>query len=99
MSTHPTGRTYRKTAGTPDYDDPVFWDKKFATGQDVGEWLNPGDALIEAVISDLQSRPLRDAKRPKVLHLGPGISKLGAKVRDSFVAQGWAGNGIVVCRP
>ncbi|KAG2413027.1 hypothetical protein HFD88_010586 [Aspergillus terreus] len=95
MSTHPTGRTYRKTAGTPDYDDPIFWDKKFATGQDVGEWLNPGDVLIEAVISDLQSRPLREAKRPKVLHLGPGISKLGAKVRDSFVAQGWAGNGIV----
>ncbi|OOO04438.1 hypothetical protein OAory_01052850 [Aspergillus oryzae] len=33
-------RTHTKIAGTPDYDDPIFWDTKFATGQDVGEWLN-----------------------------------------------------------
>ncbi|KAL4894894.1 hypothetical protein BDV59DRAFT_175218 [Aspergillus ambiguus] len=95
MSTHPTGRTYKKLAGNPDYDDPTYWNKKFATGQDVGEWLNAGEPLIEAVISDLQSRPLKEPTRPKVLHLGPGVSKLGAKVRDSFVSQGWAGDGIV----
>lgn len=96
MATPPTGRTYRKTTGTPDYDDPTFWDTKFATGKDVGEWLNSGDALIEAVMHNLQTQLLTEEKKPKVLHLGPGISKLGARVRDAFTTHGWTGNGIVV---
>ncbi|KAL2010207.1 hypothetical protein VTN00DRAFT_6014 [Thermoascus crustaceus] len=95
-SSSPAGRTRtkKKITGAPDYDDAAFWDTKFATGQDVGEWLNSGEGLIEAVLSDLERRPLPSG-RPRVLHLGPGISKLGTKLRDAFVRRGWMGNGIV----
>ncbi|KAE8155317.1 hypothetical protein BDV25DRAFT_135065 [Aspergillus avenaceus] len=86
-------RTHIKLAGTPDYDDPGFWNKKFATGQDVGEWLNPGESIIDTVVSDWENRSTQES--PRVLHLGPGISKLGTKLRDAFVARNWAGNGIV----
>lgn len=92
-----------KIKGAPDYDDVEFWDKKFVTGQDVGEWLNPGDALLDAAISHLeQSQGLSEKSqtiRPRVLHLGPGISALGSKLCDAFVARGWRGDGIVVCLP
>ncbi|KAL4744486.1 hypothetical protein BDW72DRAFT_188394 [Aspergillus terricola var. indicus] len=87
-----------RRTGAPDYDDPSFWDTKFATGQDVGEWLNPGEVLLDALISFLENRPAPTAAQrdaPKVLHLGPGISKLGSRVRDAFVARGWKANGIV----
>ncbi|KAJ5557371.1 hypothetical protein N7494_001286 [Penicillium frequentans] len=87
-----TGRP-QKVTGAPDYDNPDFWDDRFATGQDVGEWLNSGEALIDAVVSDLESRPVR---RPRVLHLGPGVSQLGLKLRDACVERHWNGNGIVV---
>ncbi|KAL4789656.1 hypothetical protein BDV19DRAFT_20770 [Aspergillus venezuelensis] len=85
-----------KRTGAPDYDDPSFWDVKFATGQDVGEWLNHGDVLLEAILALLESQfaPEKHAT-PRVLHLGPGLSKLGAKVRNEFVERGWAGNGVV----
>lgn len=101
MASSSARRTHtKKITGAPDYDDAAFWDTKFATGQDVGEWLNSGEALVEAVLSDLERRPLPciagEAKRPRVLHLGPGISKLGTKLRDAFVRRGWMGNGIVV---
>lgn len=92
--TPPTARTHTKL-GTPDYDDPHYWDAKFATGRDVGEWLNPGDSLIDAVLSDLDGRSWADTV-PRVLHLGPGISKLGVKLRDAFTDRSWPGNGIVV---
>jgi hypothetical protein len=92
-----------KIKGAPDYDDAAFWDKKFETGQDVGEWLNPGDALLNAAISHLeQSQRLSEKSqriRPRVLHLGPGISALGSKLCDAFVQRGWRGDGIVVCLP
>lgn len=78
----------------PDYDLASFWDNKFATGQDIGEWLNPGDALRDAVLSDLDRR--EGTETPRVLHLGPGISKLGSKLCDAFRARGWMGRGIVV---
>ncbi|RDW68902.1 uncharacterized protein DSM5745_08662 [Aspergillus mulundensis] len=83
--------------GAPDYDDPSFWDRKFATGQDVGEWLNAGEILLDALISFLETRSAAEAAKaaPRVLHLGPGISKLGGRVRDAFVARGWRGSGIV----
>ncbi|KAL4998955.1 hypothetical protein BDV10DRAFT_200956 [Aspergillus recurvatus] len=87
-----------RRTGAPDYDDPSFWDTKFATGQDVGEWLNPGEVLLDALLSFLETRPALGAAQtdtPNVLHLGPGISKLGSRVRDAFVARGWKGNGIV----
>lgn len=83
----------QKVTGAPDYDNPDFWDDRFATGQDVGEWLNSGEALVDAVVSDLESRPVR---RPRVLHLGPGVSQLGLKLRDACVERHWNGNGIVV---
>lgn len=90
-----------KIKGAPDYDDAAFWDKKFVTGQDVGEWLNPGDVLLDAAISHLeQSQDLAGESqriRPRVLHLGPGISALGSKLCDAFVQRGWRGDGIVVC--
>ncbi|KAJ6003340.1 hypothetical protein N7451_005887 [Penicillium sp. IBT 35674x] len=86
-----TGRP-QKVTGAPDYDNPEFWDDRFATGQDVGEWLSSGEALIDAVVSDLESRPYG---RPRVLHLGPGVSKLGLKLRDACVERHWNGNGIV----
>jgi hypothetical protein len=89
-------RTHTKTTGTPDYDDPTFWDKKFATGQDVGEWLNPGESILEVVLSDLEKRPSTNEQSPRVLHLGPGISRLGTKLREAFVDRNWGGAGIVV---
>jgi hypothetical protein len=92
-----------KIKGAPDYDDAEFWDKKFVTGQDVGEWLNPGDALLDAAISHLeQSQDLSGESqriRRRVLHLGPGISALGRKLCDAFVQRGWRGDSIVVCVP
>jgi hypothetical protein len=92
-----------KIKGAPDYDDAEFWDKKFVTGQDVGEWLNPGDALLDAAISHLDhsqglSRESQRVRR-RVLHLGPGISALGSKLCDAFVQRGWRGDSIVVCVP
>ncbi|KAE8356838.1 hypothetical protein BDV28DRAFT_144752 [Aspergillus coremiiformis] len=95
MATSSHGRTHTKIAGTPDYDDPVFWNKKFATGQDVGEWLNPGERIVQAALSALENRPLVAERTPRVLHLGPGISKLGAKLREAFMERDWAGSGIV----
>lgn len=89
-------RTHTRITGAPDYDDPHFWDVRFATGQDVGEWLSSGEALIEAVLSDLESRSGFDAETPRVLHLGPGISKLGSKLRDACIERQWKGRGIVV---
>ncbi|KAL4785012.1 hypothetical protein BJX76DRAFT_356482 [Aspergillus varians] len=88
--------TRPRRTGAPDYDDPSFWDTKFATGQDVGEWLNPGEVLLENLFSFLekQSPPEKHAT-PRVLHLGPGVSKLGVRVRDAFLTRGWTGNGIV----
>ncbi|PLB54033.1 hypothetical protein P170DRAFT_469503 [Aspergillus steynii IBT 23096] len=96
MATPSSGRTHTKLTGTPDYDDPQYWDTKFATGRDVGEWLNPGESLVDAVVSDLETRSsfAVDAT-PRVLHLGPGISKLGLKLRDAFTKRQWPGNGIV----
>ena len=86
-----------KQTGAPDYDDPSFWDVKFATGQDVGEWLNHGQVLLEAILSFLESQVAPDKHAtPRVLHLGPGVSNLGAKVRNEFVERGWAGSGVVV---
>jgi hypothetical protein len=93
MSSH---RTHTRVAGAPDYDNPQFWDTRFATGQDVGEWLNSGEALIEAVLSDLEHRSGFDEQTPRVLHLGPGVSKLGPKLRDACVQRQWKGRGIVV---
>ncbi|KAL4916449.1 hypothetical protein BDW62DRAFT_106347 [Aspergillus aurantiobrunneus] len=85
-----------KRTGAPDYDDPSFWDTRFATGQDVGEWLNPGETLLEALLSFLEKQSTRDEHAtPQVLHLGPGVSKLGSRVRDAFVTRHWTGNGIV----
>ncbi|KAL6235043.1 hypothetical protein BDW75DRAFT_230646 [Aspergillus navahoensis] len=87
-----------RRTGAPDYDDPSFWDTKFATGQDVGEWLNPGQVLLDALLSFLETPTAPGAAQtdsPNVLHLGPGVSKLGSRVRDAFVARGWRGNGIV----
>ncbi|KAE8368113.1 hypothetical protein BDV27DRAFT_168492 [Aspergillus caelatus] len=89
------GKTHTKIAGAPDYDDPIFWDQKFATGRDVGEWLNSGENLVQAVLSDLDNRSFVQEHAPRVLHLGPGISKLGAKLRDAFVDRNWKGSGIV----
>ncbi|KAL2867661.1 uncharacterized protein BJX67DRAFT_75861 [Aspergillus lucknowensis] len=92
----PAGRTRATQTGAPDYDDPSFWDTKFATGQDVGEWLNSGEILLDSVISFLEQLPVSERHtRPRVLHLGPGISKLGTRLRDAFVERGWGGNGIV----
>jgi len=89
-------RTHTRITGAPDYDDPHFCDVRFATGQDVGEWLNSGEALIEAVLSDLERRSGFDAETPRVLHLGPGISKLASKLRDACIQRQWKGRGIVV---
>ncbi|KAJ5128153.1 hypothetical protein N7448_008932 [Penicillium atrosanguineum] len=88
------GRTHTKLVGAPDYDDPNFWDFRFATGRDVGEWLNSGEALLDVVLSDLERRPgFQDT--PRVLHLGPGVSQLGMKLRDACMERQWMGNGIV----
>ena len=91
-------RTHSKISGAPDYDSPEFWDARFATGSDVGEWLNSGDVLIDAVLSDLNQRPHLHApsEAPRVLHLGPGVSQLGRKLRDACLEKQWAGNGILV---
>lgn len=85
-----------KIKGAPDYDQAEFWDTKFATGQDVGEWLNSGEALLEAVLRTLEGKPRQHEMKPSVLHLGPGISKLGSKLCEEFARRGWSGSGIVV---
>lgn len=97
-----TDPSWTRRTGAPDYDDPSFWDTRFATGQDIGEWLNPGEVLLDALLSFLEDRPTPkpEAKpeahtTPRVLHLGPGVSKLGTRLRDAFVTRGWMGNGIV----
>ncbi|KAL3458300.1 hypothetical protein BJX64DRAFT_279988 [Aspergillus heterothallicus] len=90
-----TGRPRAQQKGAPDYDDPSFWDAKFATGQDIGEWLNSGEILLNTAVSFLQRSVTTAQKRPRVLHLGPGMSKLGTKVRNAFLGRGWMGNGIV----
>lgn len=90
------GRTHTKLTGAPDYDSSEFWDAKFATSRDVGEWLNSGEILLEAVLSDLGRRPRFEGGSPRVLHLGPGVSKLGVKLRDAYAERQWKGNGIVV---
>ncbi|EED16176.1 conserved hypothetical protein [Talaromyces stipitatus ATCC 10500] len=89
---------HKMVKGAPDYDDAAYWDKKFITGQDVGEWLNEGDLLIERAMAELESR---DVKKdiipggPRVLHLGPGISALGSKLCEAFESRGWKGCDIV----
>ena len=83
-----------KIKGAPDYDDAGYWDAKFANGQDVGEWLNPGQALLEPVLTALEQHVHADD--PSVLHLGPGISKLGLKLCVAFAGRGWSSRGIVV---
>ncbi|RAL10179.1 uncharacterized protein BO97DRAFT_416208 [Aspergillus homomorphus CBS 101889] len=95
MAIAANGRTHTKITGTPDYDDPVFWDIKFSSGRDVGEWLNPGEPLIDAVLSHLERRPALDEPAPRALHLGPGISKLGSKLCDDFTRRGWPGSQIL----
>ncbi|KAJ5097854.1 hypothetical protein N7532_004855 [Penicillium argentinense] len=85
---HASDRSHRKTKGAPNYDDPEFWDVRFATGRDVGEWLNAGDALVDAVLADLDHRTGFEGGAPRVLHLGPGVSKLGPKLRDACVELG-----------
>lgn len=89
------GRMHNKVAGAPDYDDPEFWDFRFATGRDVGEWLNSGEVLLDEVLSDLERRPDFEGA-PRILHLGPGVSQLGMKLRDAFTERDWMGSGIVV---
>lgn len=91
-------RTHYKTTGAPDYDSPEFWDHRFATGRDVGEWLNSGHVLIDAVLSDLDQRTHLHSPghSPRVLHLGPGVSRLGQRLRDAFLEQRWSADGILV---
>ncbi|RAO72608.1 uncharacterized protein BHQ10_008620 [Talaromyces amestolkiae] len=98
--------THKKVKGAPDYDDAAYWDTKFITGQDVGEWLNEGDLLIERAIAELETQfPLIVANEnvvkegrsatPRALHLGPGISAIGSKLCEAFEKRGWKGSGIV----
>jgi hypothetical protein len=94
MTTPSTRREHPKVKGAPDYDDPTYWDVKFATGKDVGEWLNSGEILIETTLSELEHRPQPDAL-PRALHLGPGISKLGIKLCEAIHKQNWPGSCIV----
>lgn len=84
--------------GAPDYDDPDYWDFRFSTGRDVGEWLNTGNALLDAVLADLEGRYGSEAKEvtPRALHLGPGISKLGVRLQEAFTSREWLANGIIV---
>ncbi|KAF7157593.1 hypothetical protein CNMCM5623_001967 [Aspergillus felis] len=89
-----TRREHPKITGAPDYDDPAYWDVKFATGKDVGEWLNSGEILIETTLSELEHRPQPEAI-PRALHLGPGISKLGIKLCEAFHKRNWPGSCIV----
>ncbi|RHZ64485.1 hypothetical protein CDV55_101747 [Aspergillus turcosus] len=94
MTTPSTQREHPKVTGAPDYDEPAYWDVKFATGKDVGEWLNSGEILIETTLSELERRPQPDAT-PRALHLGPGISKLGSKLCEAFGKRNWPGSCIV----
>uniref|UniRef100_A0A093XLB2 Putative LRR receptor-like serine/threonine-protein kinase n=1 Tax=Talaromyces marneffei PM1 TaxID=1077442 RepID=A0A093XLB2_TALMA len=98
--------TYKKVKGAPDYDDAAYWDTKFITGQDVGEWLNEGDLLIDRAIADLEKQysPTIDNQgvtkddgisTPRTLHLGPGISAVGSKLCEAFERRGWKGCDIV----
>lgn len=91
-----SSRTHTRIAGAPDYDSPEFWDVRFATGQDVGEWLNSGETLLETALSELESRHGFHGGSPRVLHLGPGVSQLGFKLRDAYLERSWSGNAIVV---
>ncbi|KAJ5690884.1 hypothetical protein N7462_005276 [Penicillium macrosclerotiorum] len=91
-----TRRTHTKITGAPDYNDPEFWNHRFATGRDACEWLNSGEALIDIVLSNLEHKPGFEGSTPRVLHLGPGISQLGVRLRDACHERQWAGNGIVV---
>jgi hypothetical protein len=52
--------------------------------------------LIDAVLAHLENRSDFDAQTPRVLHLGPGVSKLGSTLRDACVKRQWKGRGIVV---
>ncbi|OKL56830.1 hypothetical protein UA08_07723 [Talaromyces atroroseus] len=83
----------KKVKGAPDYDDASYWDTKFVTGQDVGEWLNKGDVLLDAALTELERRypsshttgndtPGNEGyiSGPRALHLGPGISALGIRI-------------------
>ncbi|GAM38644.1 hypothetical protein TCE0_033r09533 [Talaromyces pinophilus] len=104
-SSHPT-QNLKKVKGAPDYDDAAYWDTKFITGQDVGEWLNKGDLLIERAINELEtqyntpsigngSATLGQMGTPRALHLGPGISAVGSKLCEAFGRKGWKGCDIV----
>ncbi|BCR92071.1 uncharacterized protein ACHE_70914A [Aspergillus chevalieri] len=97
MAQPSAGRTHSNVKGAPDYDHATYWDIKFATGQDVGEWLNSGDAVLEAVLAGLEDRYGGSGMEiaPRALHLGPGISKLGTKLQEAFTSRGWLSNGIV----
>ncbi|CAI7596082.1 unnamed protein product [Penicillium manginii] len=90
-------RKHYKITGAPDYDSPEFWDHRFATGCDVGEWLNSGHVLIDAVLTDLGQRAhlKSPGNPPRVLHLGPGVSHLGQKLRDACLERRWTANGIL----
>ena len=90
-----TNHERAKIKGAPDYDEAAYWDNKFATGKDIGEWLNSGDILIDAALSESDHRPDPDAT-PRVLHLGPGISTLGTRLYKVFRGRGWSGSYIVV---
>lgn len=112
MSSSPSHHTNILTAqkrikGAPDYDDAAYWDTKFITGQDVGEWLNNGDLLIERAVAELETRygftvPSGNvvneggSATPRALHLGPGISAVGSKLCQAFEKRGWRGSNIVV---
>ena len=99
MAAQSSGRTHTKTLGASDYDEAAYWDTKFANKKDVGEWLNSGDAIIDVALSSLDGREFDESTtQPRVLHLGPGISKLGSRLRDAFVQRGLQGNAIVVGR-
>lgn len=111
-SSHPTQKptTHKKVKGAPDYDDAAYWDTKFITGQDVGEWLNEGDLLIERAIAELEtqyntpsigngSATRGQIGTPRALHLGPGISAVGSKLCEAFEKRGWKGCDIVVWLP
>lgn len=88
-------RPHPTTKGAPEYDSAQFWDARFAEGRDVGEWLNSGEMVIATVMSELEGKQGHDEQR-RVLHLGPGVSRLGEKLRDAFTQDGWRGSDIVV---
>lgn len=98
MASH---RTHTKTTGAPDYDSPQFWDARFAAGQDVGEWLNSGEALIDTFVADLEGRrpSLSGDHPPRTLHLGPGVSMLGFKLQEIYHQRRWKSCHILVCFP